>query len=90
MRTTDLLTGALIGIVAAVIGSYIFIIAFTDYSFTYGIAVMKANGYLGKIITLGAILNLIIFFILLKTNREMMARGVVIATIALAIVTLFV
>ena len=51
---------------------------------------MKSQGNLGKIITLGSILTLIAFGILLKMNKEMMARGVVLAVIALAILTLFI
>ncbi|MFH6972138.1 hypothetical protein [Flavobacterium petrolei] len=51
---------------------------------------MKSQGNLGKIITLGCILTLIAFGILLKMNKELMARGVVLAVIALAILTLFI
>lgn len=90
MNKIDLLYGFLIGIVASVIGSYIFIEAFTEYTFLDGIQVMKAKGNLGKIITLGAILNLVIFFGLLKINKELMARGVILAMIILTIITLFV
>ena len=90
MNKIDLLYGFLIGIVASFIGSYIFIEAFTEYNFLDGIQVMKAKGNLGKIITLGAILNLAIFFGLLKINKELMARGVILAMIILTIITLFV
>ncbi|WP_317039377.1 hypothetical protein [Flavobacterium omnivorum] len=51
---------------------------------------MKFQGNLGKLITLGSILTLIAFAILLKMNKEIMARGVVLAVIALAILTLFI
>lgn len=90
MRKIDVLIGVLIGLLGAVIGSFIFIEVFTKYTFMEGILIMKSEGNLGKIITLGAILNLIIFFILLKKNKEMLARGVVLGTIILTIITLFV
>lgn len=90
MKKSDLLIGLLIGFISALIGSYIFIVNFTGYEFLAGIKAMKFQGNLGKVITLGAVLNLVIFFILLKLNREMMARGVVLATIILTVVTLFV
>lgn len=90
MKKSDLLIGAIIGIASTFIGSYIFIEVFTAYHFLNGIEVMKAQGLLGKVITLGAILNIIIFFSLLKLNREMMARGVILATIILTIITLFI
>ena len=51
---------------------------------------MKSQGHLGKIVTLGSILDLIAFGILLKMNKELMARGVVLAVIVLTIITLFI
>ena len=51
---------------------------------------MKSQGNLGKIITLGSILTLIEFGILLKMNKEMMARGIVLAVIIVALFTLFI
>ena len=90
MKKSDLLIGIIIGIFSAMIGSYIFFEGFTGYKFLNGIIAMKAEGNLGKVITLGAILNLVIFFILLQINKEMMARGVVLATIILTVITLFV
>lgn len=90
MKKSDVLIGVLIGIAASVLGSYIFVEAFTGYHFVDGIQTFKAQGLLGKIITLGAILNLVIFFALLKFNKDMMARGVILATIILTIITLFV
>lgn len=90
MKKTDLLIGVFIGIIASIIGSYIFIECFTKYPFIEGIKVLKFQGNLGKIISLGAILNIIAFFLLLKFNKELMARGVILGTILLAIITLLV
>ena len=90
MKKTDLLLGTLIGFATTLIGVYAFLTFFTHSGFMEGIKGMKSQGNLGKIITLGAILNLIAFFILLKMDKELMARGVVLATILLTIITLFV
>lgn len=90
MKKTDLLIGLFIGITSALLGCFIFVEAFTPYHFMDGIAVFRTQQLLGKIITLGAILNIGIFFLLLKFNRDMMARGVILAIIVLTIVTLFV
>jgi hypothetical protein len=90
MNKIDLLTGFIIGILASILGSFIFITFFTDYTFLGGIQVMKSQGKLGKIITLGSILDLVAFAILLKLNKELMARGVVLAVIILTLVSLFV
>jgi hypothetical protein len=90
MKKTDLFIGALIGFASAFLGTYIFFTFCTKYDFLEGVNGMKSQGYLGKVITLGAILNLFTFFILLKMNKELMARGVVLATILLAVITMFV
>lgn len=87
MKKTDLLIGFIIGIAASFLGMFLFLELFTEYEFTTGITMMKKEGHLGKIITLGALLNIAAFFILLKSKKEMMARGVVLATIILAIAT---
>ena len=90
MNKIDLLTGFIIGILASILGSFIFITFFTDYTFLGGIQVMKFEGKLGKIITLGSTLDLVVFAILLKLNKQLMARGVVLAVIILTLVSLFV
>jgi hypothetical protein len=90
MRKIDLLIGALIAIVTSVIGSFLFITLKTKYGFVDGVLELKSQGILGKIITLGAVLNILIFFVLLKLNKEMMARGIVLGVIVLAIITFFV
>lgn len=88
MRKIDLLIGVLIGIAACFLGVFIFIMTFTDYGFVEGINAMRAQDSFGKLVTLGAILNLIVFFVLLKFNKDLMARGVILSLILLAIFTL--
>lgn len=90
MKKTDLLLGMGIGFLATLAGSYLFIEFFTNYVFLDGIRIMKMNGHLGKVITLGAVVNLIVFFILLHYKKELMARGVILSLITLTILTLFV
>ena len=90
MKKTDLLIGLFIGIIASVVGSYIFIEVFTEYNFIEGIKILRFQGKLGKIISLGSILNFIVFFLLLKFNKELMARGVILGTILLTIITLLI
>jgi hypothetical protein len=90
MNKTDLLLGFIIGIIASILGSYIFITFFTHFDFMTGIHSMKSEDKLGKLITLGSILDLVAFTVLLKLNKEIMARGVVLAVISITIITLFV
>ena len=90
MKKTDLLIGTIIGFIATFLGVYLYLQFFMHYDFSNGISGLKSQDILGKVITLGAILNIIAFFILLKMDKELMARGVVLATILLTILTLFV
>jgi hypothetical protein len=90
MNKMELVYGFVIGILASIIGTYIFVTCFTDFDFMSGIQIMKSEGKLGKLITLGSILDLIAFAVLLRLNKELMARGVVLAVIVLAVITLFV
>ena len=89
MNKKDLIIGFIGGILISVLGSYLFITFFTDFDFMTGIQTMKSEGKLGKLITLGSILDLIVFSILLKLNQDSMARGLVLAVICIAIYTLF-
>ena len=89
MNKIDLLIGFIIGIIASVLGMFLYITIVMHTDFLAGIQTMKNEGQLGKIITLGSILDLIVFAVLLKMNKELMARGVVLAVIALTIFTLF-
>jgi hypothetical protein len=90
MNKMEILAGLGLGLLGTLIGSYLFMTLFTTFDFLSGIQVMKAQGTLGKLITLGSIPDLLIFTALLKYNKEMMARGVILAVILLTIFTVFI
>jgi hypothetical protein len=89
MNKTQFLAGTIVGFAGTFIGCYFYLSLFTEYDFKEGIAILKSQGSIGKLITLGSIINLVIFGVLLKLDKEMMARGVVLSVIAMAILTLF-
>jgi hypothetical protein len=90
MKKSDLLLGFFMGIIACLIGTLVFLlIKMPKLVSVEGFYTIREQGIMGKLITLGAVINLLLFFILLKKNKDLMARGVVLATIVLAIVTLF-
>lgn len=89
----DLLIGFIIGLMASVLGSFLFLTLLTDFDVSNGmqsIRIIKNYGYLSKIITLGSILSLVAFAVFLKQNKEFRARGVVLAVIILALLTLLI
>ena len=89
MKKIDLLIGFIIGLVAAILGMLLYITLVVHSDFISGMQIIKNQGNLGKIVTLGSILDLIAFGILLKMNKELMARGIVLAVIVLTIITIF-
>jgi hypothetical protein len=63
---------------------------FTEFSSLSDLKIINESGILGKVMDLGAVLNIASFYILLQKKKELMARGVILATIILAIITVFV
>ena len=90
MKKSDLFIGFFMGIVATLLGSLVFLqIKMPKLVSIEGLSTIREQGIMGKLITLGAVINLLLFFILLKINKDLMARGLVLATIILAIITIF-
>ena len=90
MKKTDLIVGLLIGLLTAMLGTFLFLIIFTNFNSINDLQIMKQQGILGKVITLGTILNIVVFFILLQKKKEIMARGIVLSMIVLTLFTLFI
>lgn len=90
MNKRDLLVGFIIGIFTALLGSYLFITFFTKFDISTGLRTIREYGYLGKVITIGTVLDLGVFALLLNRNKEFMARGVILAVIVLAISTIII
>ncbi len=81
----DIISGAIIGLIANVIGVYLYILAFSDNAFDVTIKKSLDEGYFGKIVTLGAVLNLAVFFLFIKKKQDHKARGVLTITVIIAI-----
>jgi hypothetical protein len=84
----DIFIGMLVGLIANAIG---LILAATllggGDDFTVVIKSAAKEGFLGKLISLGAVLNLISFFIFLKRREDYRARGVLLVTVFIAVFT---
>jgi len=84
----EVFIGLIIGLIANLAGSYLYIYFFSDYSLEETIKNALIQDVFGNIIALGAILNLFVFFIFLKKNQFYRARGVVLATVVAALIIL--
>jgi hypothetical protein len=84
----EVFIGLIIGLLANIAGSYLYIYFFSTYNLEETIQHALAKDVLGNIIALGALLNLFVFFIFIKKNQIYRARGVVFATIVSALIIL--
>lgn len=86
----DVVIGMLIGVALGFLGMFLFITFATDYSFFFGLESLIRNGSLNKIVALGEILNIPVFYLLLNKEEYFKARGVLLQALIITIVTLFI
>lgn len=84
----DILLGILISLVATAAGIFLYLEYFSRYNFNDTLKMIKEGNLYGKILSLAAIPNLFVFFIFIKKEQDHRAKGVLIATILIALTTL--
>ena len=95
MDKKQLFIGILLGFTANVIGLFTFVFLFSKFSgrstgLTKVLQVAGSENFIGKLISLGAILNLLVFFYCLKKKQDARAAGILAATILIALFTLLI
>ncbi len=86
MIKKHVLIGFLIGLLTNAAGIFFYILLFSKMDLEATLKNALQNDYLGKIIALGAILNFFPFFVFIKKNQLYKARGVLLATVLMAVV----
>ncbi len=86
MIKRNILIGFLTGISANISGIILYILLFSKMGLEETLRDAWYNEYLGKIIALGAALNFLPFFIFLRKDLIYHARGVLLATLIMAII----
>ena len=86
MIKKEILIGFLTGIAANLIGILIYILIFSELSIRETLQESMRGGFIGTLITAGAILNFLPFFYFLKTEKTYRARGVLLASILAALI----
>ncbi|CAL2102729.1 conserved membrane protein of unknown function [Tenacibaculum sp. 190130A14a] len=87
----EIAIGFLVSLFATVCGMFIYLEYISDTnSLSETLRKIKEGGVLGTVIALSAIPNLFVFFIFLKKNQDYRARGVLLGTIFIALITLLV
>jgi len=88
MIKKEIFIGFIIGVIANVIGLYFAALIFGNGDDFFNVmSSASSEGILGKLISLGAILNLAAFFVFIKKKQDYRARGVLLATVIIAIST---
>ena len=84
----EIFIGFVVGLLATAIGFYVYTSLALEGSFKEVLQSIKQKGLLGQVISLGAIPNLIAFFVFIKKRQDYRARGVLMATFLIAILVL--
>ena len=86
MIKKEILIGFLTGLAANILGIVIYVLIFSDISLIETIEESLKNDFMGTLITAGALLNFVPFFVFLKREKTYRARGVLMASILAALV----
>ena len=90
LNKKEVFLGLLSGFLANLLGVIInVIILFQNFDIFKIINDSISENFITKLISLGAIVNLIVFFMFLKYDYEERARGVLVATFIIAILTIY-
>ena len=91
LNKKELFCGLLSGFLANLLGMIIVVIVlFQSFNILKIINDSISETFITKIISLGAIVNLVVFFIFLKYDYEERAKGVLLATFIIAILTIYI
>lgn len=90
MRKKHILIGFLAGLLSNLAGLYLYVFFFTNYEIEDALRISYEDGFIGKLIALGAILNFLPFFVFIKKKEDHKAQGVLMATILSAFTILII
>ncbi len=84
----EIAIGVLVSLLATACGLFIYLQYISQGTFAETIKMVREGGVLGPVLALAAIPNLFVFWVFLKKKQDYRARGVLMATIAIALLTL--
>lgn len=83
----EIFIGIAISLIATFFGLFLYLEYISDTPFLETIKAIRQGGALGTAIAIAAIPNLFVFFIFIKKNQDYRARGVLIGTILITLLT---
>ncbi|CAI8386623.1 MAG: Uncharacterised protein [Polaribacter sejongensis] len=84
----DILIGILVSLFATFGGVFFYLEYISRFGFYETITFIREGELYGKLLALAAIPNLFVFFIFIKKQQDYKAKGVLLATILIALTTL--
>ena len=75
----------LVGLIFNIAGVYIYVALFTDYDLASALGYAYEDKFLGGLIAIGAGANFLPFFVYLKKDQVLRARGVLILSVLMAV-----
>ncbi len=81
----QVLIGFLTAIFATLAGLFLYIELFSKFSWEETLKLITEGNLYGKVLSLAALANLFVFFVFIKKKQDAKAKGVLLATICLAI-----
>ena len=93
MNKKEILLGIFSGFLANIVGIiFSVIILFQEIKISNILRILSnsmSDNFITKLISLGAVMNLMVFFVFLRNDYEEKARGVLVATFIIAILTIY-
>lgn len=86
--TKDIVIGVLVSLFATAAGCYLYIEYFSKFSFSETLQMINDGDLYGKILSIAAIPNLFVFLVYIKKKQDNRAKGVLLTTICIALITL--
>ncbi len=84
----EVTVGILISLFVTAAGIFLYLQYFSHYGFEETIELIKQGKLYGKILSLAALPNILVFFVYIRKKQDYRARGVLLATILTAIFTI--
>jgi len=84
----EILIGVLVALFATFFAAIVYLEYFFKFNFEDSLQMVKERNLYGKVLSLAAIPNLIVFFIFIKKKQDTRAKGVLMATLLIAFTTL--
>ncbi len=81
----EVLLGVLVGFISTAIGFYFYTQVFNEFSMKFIKKLIVEENYLGDILVYSVAPNLLTFFVFIKRKEDYRARGVILATMMVAL-----